>query len=518
MHSRVAILLVSVCIIAICGLLYELLISTLTSYFQGNSVLHFSLVIGFFLSFMGVGSFLSRFIKKDLISWFIGFELLLGVVGGLSTFILYSAFAFTEYYYGIAFFIIGIIGSLIGIEIPLLTRIVRTYDSLREALSNVLSFDYLGALVASLLFPLVLLPTFGTMRTAFFVGLLNVSVAIMNTWLFRTEIPRFRQLMGACIATSFVLIWGFIFSFQLLGFFEPLLYQDEIVYSKQSTYQKIVLTRWNEDYRLFLNGNLQFSSRDEYRYHEALVHIPMAMSQSHEQVLILGGGDGLIAREVLKYPEIDSITLVDLDPEVTEMATQHPMLKRLNMGAMEHPKVKVINEDAYSFVEKSQQVYDVILIDLPDPNSPELGKLYTAEFYGLLSKVLSTGGICATQSTSPYFAPKAFWCIHRTLEEVFPRSYAYSAFVPAFGLWGFNMAQNLPINVQDSSMTESAIKQIQSVLDQRAQELGLRFLQPALIPSLFVFDVDTEEQPVEVNHLEDQGLIQYYEESWSQWQ
>ena len=515
MQSRVAILLVSVCIIAICGLLYELLISTLTSYFQGNSVLHFSLVIGFFLSFMGVGSFLSRFIKKNLISWFIGFELILGFIGGLSTCILYAAFSLTSYYYAIAFLLIGLIGSLIGIEIPLLTRIVGTYDSLREALSNVLSFDYLGALVASLLFPLVLLPTFGTMRTAFFVGFLNVSVAIMNAWLFRPEIPRFRQLMGACVAASMLLIWGFIYSFQLLGFFEPLLYQDEIVFSKQSPYQKIVLTRWNEDYRLFLNGNLQFSSRDEYRYHESMVHLPMALAHSRERVLILGGGDGLIAREVLKYPEVDSITLIDLDPVVTDLATSHPMLKRLNAESLGHPKVKVQNEDAYSFVEKSSKFYDVILIDLPDPNSPELGKLYTAEFYVLLSKLLSVGGVCATQSTSPYFAPKAYWCIHQTLEEVFPQTYAYTAFVPAFGLWGFNMSYNLPANTQLS--TESTIEKIQSFLVERQENLGLRFLQPDLIPSLFTFDQDTKESAVEVNHLEDQALIQYYEQSWDRW-
>ena len=513
MQSRVAILLVSVCIIAICGLLYELLISTLTSYFQGNSVLHFSLVIGFFLSFMGVGSFLSRFIKKNLITWFIGFELLLGIIGGLSTCILYAAFSLTSYYYGITFLLIGLIGSLIGIEIPLLTRIVGTYDTLREALSNVLSFDYLGALLASLLFPLVLLPTFGTMRTAFFVGLLNISVAIMNAWLFRTEIPRFRQLMGACMVSGLVLVWGFIYSFQLLGFFEPLLYQDEIVFSKQSTYQKIVLTRWNQDYRLFLNGNLQFSSRDEYRYHESMVHIPMALAQSRERVLILGGGDGLIAREVLKYSEVDSITLVDLDPVVTELATTHPMLKRLNSGSLIHPKVKIQNEDAYSFVEGSSQYFDIILIDLPDPNSPELGKLYTSEFYVLVSKLLSVGGVCATQSTSPYFAPKAFWCIHQTLESVFPQSHAYSAFVPAFGLWGFNMAQNMPKRDPPSSH----IERIQSFLTGRQEDLKLRFLQPSLIPSLFSFDQDTKESPVEINHLEDQALIQYYEKSWERW-
>ena len=515
MKGRVAILLISVCIIAICGLLYELLISTLTSYFQGSSILHFSLVIGFFLSFMGVGSFFSRFIKDNLITWFIRFELILGLTGGLSTCILYASFSLTDYFYGFTFLLIGIIGGLIGIEIPLLTRIVRQYDSLPQALSNVLSFDYLGALVASLLFPFILLPLFGTMRTAFFVGFLNVSVALMNTWQFRQEVTSFRRLMGACILGAFLLLWGFIYSFQLLGFFEPLLYQDEIVLSRQSSYQKIVLTRWNEDYRLFLNGNLQFSSRDEYRYHESLVHLPMALTQQKENVLVLGGGDGLIVREVLKYPKVQAVTLVDIDPLMTELGKSNPLFEALNHSALQAPKVTIVNEDAFKFVESSTENYDLILIDLPDPNSPELGKLYSVEFYRLIHKILSVGGIVATQSTSPYFAPKAFWCIHQTLEEVFPHTQAYTAFIPSFGLWGFNMAQQLP--GKEPQPDSLLIESLQLHLTTQKEELSLRFLNPDMIPSLFTFGTDIQEIPVEVNHLESQPLLRYYDQSWEKW-
>ncbi len=515
MKGRVAILLISVCIIAICGLLYELLISTLTSYFQGSSVLHFSLVIGFFLSFMGVGSFFSRFIKDHLITWFIRFELILGLAGGLSTCILYASFSLTEYFYGITFLLIGIIGSLIGIEIPLLTRIVRQYDSLPAALSNVLSFDYLGALVASLLFPFVLLPFLGTMRTAFFVGLLNVSVALMNTWQFKDKVQSYRRLMGSCILSVFILLWGFIYSFQLLGFFEPLLYQDEVVLSRQSSYQKIVMTHWNDDYRLFLNGNLQFSSRDEYRYHESLVHIPMALAQSRGNVLILGGGDGLIAREVLKYPEVQNVTLVDIDPIMTELGAIHPIFLDLNQKSLQNSKVEMINEDAFRFVEEATRSYDVVLIDLPDPNSPELGKLYSHEFYLLISKVLSIGGVLATQSTSPYFAPKAFWCIHQTLEGVFPQTHAYSTFIPSFGLWGFNMAQHLPkgINPLDSVVSQKISPRILA----EGNSLNLQFLNAQNLPALFVFGKDIQEIPVEINHLESQPLLRYYEQSWERW-
>jgi spermidine synthase len=187
-NPKVAVLLTSVLIIAICGILYELLISTISSYFQGSSILHFSLVIGLFLSFMGVGSYFSRYIKKDLLRWFIRFEIILGIVGGFATLLLYFAFSLTPFFYLVVFILIGILGGLIGVEIPILTRIVREYENLRDALAQVLSFDYLGALVASVLFPLVLLPSLGTMRTAFVVGLLNLTVAILNIWLFREEL------------------------------------------------------------------------------------------------------------------------------------------------------------------------------------------------------------------------------------------------------------------------------------------------------------------------------------------
>ncbi|MEO1589589.1 MAG: hypothetical protein AAFS00_20085, partial [Bacteroidota bacterium] len=242
--KKVPILLVSVLIIAICGILYELLISTITSYFQGSSILHFSIVIGLFLSSMGIGSYASRYIQKDLIDWFIRFEIMLGIIGGFATLLLYMAFSLTSYFYGVAFLLIVCLGSLIGLEIPILTRIVRQYESLKDAMAKVLSFDYLGALVASLAFPLILLPTFGTMRTAFFVGLLNLIVASINIWQFKKDL-RFPQRLGLTnLVGGILLVVGFIFSFQLTGFFEQFLYQDPILLSRQTPYQQITLTQW----------------------------------------------------------------------------------------------------------------------------------------------------------------------------------------------------------------------------------------------------------------------------------
>jgi spermidine synthase len=515
---RIPVLLTSVFIIATCGILYELLISTISSYFQGSSILHFSLVIGLFLSFMGVGSYLSRYVKTDLLSWFIRFEILLSLVGGASAFILYFAFSLTSYFYGIAFLLIAILGTLIGIEIPILTRVVRQYESLREAMAKVLSFDYLGALLASVAFPLILLPTLGTMRTGFVVGLLNLAVAVLNAWLFRAELPSYRRLLGVCAGLGLALTAGLVYSFQLVGFFEQFLYRDEVMLSRQSTYQQIVLTRWNEDLRLFLNGNLQFSSRDEYRYHEPLVHLPMQLALSRERVLVLGGGDGLAVRELLRYPEVVAVTVVDLDPEMTRLGQGHPALLALNEGALTDPRVEIVNEDAYGYVERASDYYDVVIIDLPDPHDTSLGKLYAAEFYELVAKRLAVGGVVITQSTSPYFAREAFWCIHHTMRRAFPQTtLAAGVYVPSFGPWGFNLAVKVPGRLQPGGppLTVQATDWLRVSL--AAADLPLRYLRPDMLESLFAFDGDMAAVDTEINRLENQVLIQYYEASWAKW-
>lgn len=520
-NIKVPVLLTSVLIIAICGILYELLISTISSYFQGSSILHFSIVIGLFLSFMGVGSYLSKYVKGRLLHWFIVFEIVLGLVGGFATLLLYMAFALTPYFYGVAFCLIAVLGSLIGIEIPILTRMVREYESLRQAMAKVLAFDYLGALFASVLFPLLLLPVLGTMRTAFVIGILNLGVALMNSWVFRAELKQYRQLLATAGGGMLLMLLGLAWSMQLTSLFEQFLYRDEIMLTRQSAYQRIVLTRWNEDVRLFIDGNLQFSSRDEYRYHEPLVHLPMALAAGQERVLVLGGGDGLAARELLKYPALKRIDLVDLDPEMTRLGQTHAVFLRLNQHALLDERVHIYNQDAYKFVEQSSALYDVVIIDLPDPNNASLGKLYSVEFYRMLKKRLAAGGVVVSQSSSPYYAPKAFWCIHRSMEAVFGPVLPYTVQVPSFGQWGFNLAIHFPSQLKQLPANSQAL--LQQSLPRLRQRLfappdkALRFLTPEVLPALFSFDGDTQEVEVEVNRLENQILLRYYEQSWQNW-
>ncbi|MEL6250490.1 MAG: polyamine aminopropyltransferase [Bacteroidota bacterium] len=521
--NKVPILLGSVLIIAICGILYELLISTISSYFQGSSILHFSIVIGLFLSFMGIGSFLSKYFKRNLLDWFIRFEILLAVVGGFSSLLLYMVYSLSPYFYLVAFIIIGLLGSLIGLEIPLLTRIVRQYESLKDAMAKVLSFDYLGSLIASLAFPLILLPLLGVMRTAFVIGLLNIAVAILNIYLFQEELKHSKLLGGICIGIVTMLITGFSYSLQLTGFFEQFLYRDPIMMSEQSAYQRIVITQRNQDTRLFIDGNIQFSSRDEYRYHEPLVHIPAALTLNLKKVLILGGGDGLATRELLKHEGIDSILVIDLDPEITRLGKRHPIFRKLNENAFDDPRVKIYNRDAYKYLEQSSEIYDLILIDLPDPNNTDLGKLYSREFYEIIQSRLSAGGVVVTQSTSPYFARPAFWCINKTMEAVFPVVLPYSANVPSFGQWGFNLGMKTPGKLKNGgelkdSLKQQAEKEIGKVLFKGKTDFQLKYLKEGMLLNLFEFAEDTSPLEVEINQIHNQKLVQYYESSWSQWE
>lgn len=471
---------------------------------------------------MGVGAFFSKYLDKDLLEWFIIFEIVLGLVGGLSTFLLYFAFSLTPYFYGVAFLLIAILGSLIGIEIPILTRIVNEYEDIKSAMANVLSFDYLGALIASVVFPLILLPVLGTMRTAFVIGILNLSVALMNAWMFKAELKKPSRFLASSGVFMVIMIAGLIYSFQLISFFEQFLYRDEILLTRQSAYQRIVVTEWNEDTRLFINGNLQFSSKDEYRYHEPLVHIPMGLSSSYERILVLGGGDGLVARELLKYDNIERIDLVDLDPEITTLGKEHPVFLQLNNKALNQDVVHIFNEDAYKFVEKSSDLYNVVIIDLPDPNNESLGKLYSVAFYQLLQKRLAVGATVVTQSTSPYYAPNAFWCIKKSMEAVFGSALPYTVNVPSFGQWGFNMVINYPTQFQNrpmnsEEMMRQCLPRLQTQLFPSDGGKTFRYLTPQSLEKIFRFDGDTKEREVSVNRLDNQQLVRYYEESWKNW-
>ncbi len=433
-------LLFSVFVLSLCGIIYELILGSLASYLAGNPVLQYSLTIGFFLSSMGLGSYLSRFFRKDLVRVFVVVEVLLGVTGGISVFIIYYFFSVSELFYYLHIFFLVLIGTLVGLEIPLVTRILKEYGDLKDILSNVLSLDYLGGLAGSLLFPLVMYPFLGRLTASLVIGIANSVVALILVFylLPAHRIKRIVWLPGLAIVGMLGMIfYGDVIERTL----EQHLYEDDIVYSGQTQFQRIVLTRNRNDFRLYLDGSLQFSTSDEYRYHEMLV-LPAVFchSENPQKIAVLGGGDGLAMASLLRFDFIQSIDLVELDADMVNLARNHAGFRMINRDAVRDSRVHVHIMDAFQFMRNPGDLYDIIIADFPDPHDEVIARLYSREFYRILQKRLSPGGILVTQSTSPLFAGEAFWNIHYTMKEVFPEVIPYHVFVPSFGQWGFNMA------------------------------------------------------------------------------
>ncbi|HOG64035.1 MAG TPA: polyamine aminopropyltransferase [Spirochaetota bacterium] len=439
-QGEVRALLFSILLTSVCAITYELLIGAVSSYLTGNSVVQYSLTIGIFLSAMGLGSWLSRWLTGDLVAIFADVELGLGLLGGLSLIILYSVYLLGDLYMPVFILLSASMGTLIGFEIPLVTRIMRSYGPLSSSLSTVLTFDYVGGLAASLLFPFILLPVFGMIRTAFVTGIFNILVVLVLLNVFRERIARPLRI-GATLGGLLALCSVFFASDPLAAWYEQQLYQDTVMHSEQSQFQKIVLTGWRDDTRLWLDGSLQFSTVDEYRYHESLVQPAMTALPGIERALVMGGGDGMAVREILKRPEVKEIHLVDLDPAITRLAQTHPALVAANSNALADPRVRIFNKDAFKFLEETGTgLYDLIVADFPDPHNEVLSKLYSREIYRLVRHRLARAGVFVTQAASPFFAREVFWMIHATLSEVFPHTVPYHENVPSFGDWGFVMA------------------------------------------------------------------------------
>jgi spermidine synthase len=492
-------LLISAGVIATCGLIYELLASTLASYLLGDSITQFSTVIGTYLFAMGIGSWLSRYIKdKDLLLVFVRVELLIGLVGGFSAAILFLIFAHVDHFRIALYSLVLIIGTLVGLEIPLLLRILKERLEFKDLVSKVFTFDYLGALLASLLFPLVLVPYLGLVRSGLFFGIANAAIALVLVLKLR-EPQWVRPMRVASVVTIAILSGGFVLADRLVEASESTTYVGKVIYAKQTPYQRIVLTTQQDDIRLFLNGNLQFSSRDEYRYHEALVHPLLSRLNQPKKILVLGGGDGLAVREILKYPSVEHVTLVDLDPEMTDLFSHSESLTHLNSASLLSSKVELVHADAFVWLRENQQQFDAVIVDFPDPSNFSLGKLYSLTFYRALSNALSDSGAAVIQSTSPYFARRSFWCIERTLAASGLITEPYHAMVPSFGEWGYVLASK-------------------QVLGKQAQlPQGLRFIDEQALTVLFNFPPDMDREPAEVNRLDNQALVRYFDEEWSRY-
>jgi len=499
--QRRLILLVAACVVAACGLVYELVAGAVSSYLLGDAVTQYSLVVGTYLCAMGIGSWLARFVRHEVLSTLVLVELLLALFGGLSGLFTFAVGAwlmpwFIPLFYGQLL----VIGALVGVEIPLLVRLIRTEErDTSHTVSDVLALDYMGALLGSLAFPLLVLPLLGMSKSSLVFGLLNLLVAALLVPML--EKPRWTSV----VLTAAILLGALFGSGRIVRHVEDAMYQDTVVYTEQTPYQRIVLTRWRDDLRLYIDGHIQFSSIDEARYHEALVVPAMSAVPHPARVLVLGGGDGLAVRRILRHPAVTTVDVVDLDPAITGLARSWPGLAALNGGALDDPRVSVHHTDAMAFVEDSDQTWDVVLIDLPDPHSPTLAKLYTTAFYSSVARRLSRGGVLATQASSPFYAREAYWSIVGTIEATSPDhpggalvAWPYHHHVPSFGEWGFVLASRRTLEP-----------------DQLTPTLPTEVFDAPTLRAMFLWDKDLAMRPdVGVNTLDDPVVATYYNRGW----
>ncbi|GAC80515.1 spermidine synthase [Gordonia malaquae] len=500
-------LLAVVFICAACGLAYELALISLGSFLIGNTATQASIVLSVMVFAMGIGSLAAKPLQRWPATAFAIIELLLAFIGGLSVLALYAAFAYLSIYTSAMVVIAFVLGLLIGAEIPLLMVLlqkIRRQDA-GSAVADMFAVDYVGALVGGLCFPFLLLPMFGQLRGALVVGLVNATASAFLVFVvFAPMLSRVRRavLGGATLLVVAALIGAMVFSDRFEVTARQALYRDPVVAAERTAYQEIVITERRTasgpDTRLFLNGDLQFSSVDEYRYHEALVHPAMAaLPDRGGRVLILGGGDGLALREVLRYPNLDAVTLVELDPEMISLSRTDPRLKRLNEGSLDAPRASVVTADAFSWIRESRDSFDVIIIDMPDPDDTATAKLYSAEFYGMVRSHLNPTGSIVVQSGSPYFAPQSFWCIGSTLTEAGLRTVPFHVDVPAFGDWGFHLA----------GRTAPALR--------LNAPSPLRFLDASTLAAAGSFPPDRGPMNVPASTLMDPRILRYAQSEWT---
>jgi spermidine synthase len=482
----------------------EYTLATLASYLLGDSIRQWTIVISLMLFSMGLGSRYSRKFEAQLLDRFVLIEFGLSFLCTFSAMFCFWISAYTMHFGLVIYGVACMIGFLTGLEIPLITRINQSFESLRENISSVMEYDYYGGLLGGALFAFVLLPFLGLTYTPVLIGSFNLLVASLILWYFPDRLTRPRILNAQFIALFLVSVLAFAVAKPIILYGEQHKYKDKIIYQEQTRYQKIVVTQWKDDYWLFINGSTQFSTYDEERYHEPLVHPVMGLIKERKDILLLGGGDGLAAREILKYPDVENLTLVDLDPAMTRLARQDKIFLSINHGSLNDPRVRVVNQDAYQFIKNSGDLYDAVIVDLPDPKSVSLSLLYSLGFYKMVDKHLKPFGAMVTQSTSPLYSPEAFLCIKKTMEAAGFSTVPYQNSVPSMGQWGW------VIGVRHEAMPAQRLKQ--ELLTLEFADIETRFFNRDAMISMAHFGkgLFEKEAQIEPNTQFDHNILKYY--------
>ncbi len=505
MPFRSRILKMAIFATGLSGIVAEYILSTLATYFLGDSVLQWTLIVSIMMFSMGLGSRISKNFQGNLLQTFIFIEFGLSILVAYSSITAYTAAAFTIYTSAIIYTMSIIIGLFIGMEIPLVIRLNNSFEILRVNVSSVMEQDYYGSLAGGLFFAFIGLPYLGITFTPFVLGMINFVVALSLFIILRPKIkkPIRISIQASALLVGAIIISGFFIAEPIILFGEQKKYKDKVIFEEQSRYQKVVITQWKNDYWLFINGNQQLSTVDEKLYHEPMVHPVMKSVQYPQQVLILGGGDGCAAREVLKYDQTELITLVDLDPLMTKLGRTHEAMLEMNNNALNNPKVSIVNKDAYKFLSETNRYWDVIIIDLPDPKTIELGRLYSKEFYQLCKRHLRPGGAMVTQAGSPYYATKAFRCVLKTVDAAGFTAIPLHNQVLTLGEWGWVLGLK-------EATKEKAIEHLHSLQFDDVETKWLNNEAMYLITSFGKQYYGKDVGEVEVNKIHNPVLYKYY--------
>lgn len=488
------------------GIVAEYQLSTLATYFLGDSIMQWTLIMSTMLFTMGLGSRVSKVFQSNLIEKFLLLEFSLSVVVAFSPLVVYTVSAYTSSVGVLIYGFCMLIGLLIGMEIPLVMRINDEYQELKVNISGVLENDYYGSLLGGVFFAFIGLPIMGLTYTPFVLGFVNFSVAMLVVYFLKKRIQKGNPIKFYLVASLVfcLLVVGICFSRPIIEYGEQVKYKDKVIYAEQSKYQRIVVTQWGDHYSLYLNGNQQLCTLDESMYHEPLVLPAMSLHPHPKDILILGGGDGCAVREVLKYPSVNSVKLIDLDPAVTRLGKEHPIFTELNKASLSNPKVELINADGFIYLNENFDFYDVIIIDLPDPRTVELGRLYSLEFYNTCFKSLRDEGVLVTQAGSPYFATQAFLCIEKTMEASGFNTVPMHNQVITLGEWGWVLGvKSRCLQKPKEALCKLSFESIESQwLNQEAMQLITSFGK-GIYPN-------TKDNEVEINQIHNPVLYKYY--------
>ncbi|MFT7598384.1 MAG: spermidine synthase [Acidimicrobiales bacterium] len=489
-------------IIAGAGVAYELSLMLLGTVTVGSTERANAIVLGTAMLGMGIGATTGGRWADRPVAAFVRIEVTLALLGASAAPALYWTWARLDAFWGPLLGMSLAIGVCIGAEMPLLAalndRLSRQHAA--EVVASYTAADYFGALVGAVAFAFFVRPIFGIVQGTVIIAGVNLIAAAAvpfivpahnRRWVFGWVGAGVLGLIGLALAGPPIVDNG-----------RQAIFRDPIVASAESGVQQLVVTSRVHpggvvDTRLFLDSDLQLSSIDEHRYHESLVHPAVTGARD---VLILGGGDCLAAREALRHDSVEVLTMVELDPTVVELMRTVPELALLQQGSCDDPRLTIVHDDAFAWIGRQPaDQYDAVIVDFPDPDTPALGRLYSVELYGQLRQLLRPDGLIVVQCGSPFFAPRAYWTCAETLEAAGWSLLSYHVDVPSFGDWGFHLAA-------EGEMPKPSLPDL----------AGLRFLDRDVFAAAKVFPVDVRRErfDVEVSTILDPTIVVAAQRAW----